>query len=321
MGFASIEKYGSHHQWDLHTGKDPAEIIEKLAEEGNFDFCIIDTAHVHPVESLNFLTVFPFLTENCIVILHDIGLYAIKTNVELSYEVPLSSFPNCSFATKLLYDTMVGDKVTLPVSEYSGIPYRPFSNIGACQLNHGSKKYIGDVLSMLEFPWGLLPYTIELVLELVKKYYNHEQYLMLLSATTANARLYGNRFMHYARLETNPQKYDKKKIIFYGCGDHMKKILPCQVWTFTDNVSEIWDKNAENLDRIPFEEKGYTVTTPDFFCSEKEDILLVITLAPESEDIINEIKKELEYHGFSSVLHLNELKQVQYLENRYFQEE
>lgn len=108
VAFACKEKYGVHKQWDLHTGNDPADIIEQLGQEGKFDFCIIDTAHKHPIESLNYLTVFPFLTENCVVVLHDIGMFATACS---SKDASIyANFPNSFFATKLLFDTMVGEK-------------------------------------------------------------------------------------------------------------------------------------------------------------------------------------------------------------------
>lgn len=292
VGFACKEKYGMPKQWDLHAGKDPSEIIESLGGERKFDFCIIDTAHTHPIESLNFLSVFPFLTEECVVILHDIGLYSFWNGSLDESDTLYSKFPSCYFATKLLFDSMVGEKRTLPVTKYSKV--LPFSNIGLCQLTKETKKYMRDVVSMLEFPWGMIPMdTIDSMLSLIKRHYSSDIYEGIFLALQRNVCLFYNQKKNYLRHETNPSVYGKKKIIFYGYGAYLKNILPGQTWSFTEKVSEIWDKKAEILDKIPFEEKGYSVRTPDFFCPEKEDILIVITLVPKSEDIINKIKIEL----------------------------
>jgi cellulose biosynthesis protein BcsQ len=45
------------HKWELIRGKDPSEVMESIGKK--FDFAVIDTAHLHPVETLNFLCVLP----------------------------------------------------------------------------------------------------------------------------------------------------------------------------------------------------------------------------------------------------------------------
>lgn len=314
-GFTCIEKYENNNQWDLYTGKDPAELIEELAKGGKFDFAIIDTAHVHPIESLNFLSVLPYLSEDCIVVLHDIGLYAMSPRikgVEL-YE----KFPNCSFATKLLFDTMVGDKYILPVSEYKtggtqhitvtdSVP-SVFSNIGACQLNSDSRKYIGNVASMLNFPWGMFPNTIRAVLDFIQRHYSNDIYEQCLLATSANKKLSYNKNISYNGLKITPEYFGGKKIVFYGCGTYLKNIFEFHDWIFEALETEIWDKNADKIDVSLFERNGYIVKKPDFKINNKDGIIVIMTLDPRSEDIIEEVKQEIFDNGFNNVLLFDEL--------------
>jgi len=73
IGFVASKENTNNPQWLLIPGKDPSEVIESFGKK--FDFAIIDTAHIHPIETLNFLSVLPFLEDGAIVVLHDLSLY------------------------------------------------------------------------------------------------------------------------------------------------------------------------------------------------------------------------------------------------------
>lgn len=209
-GFACCEKYENHDRWNLYLGKDPSEVIESLGEESTFDFAIIDTAHKHPCESLNFLSVLPFLSRDCILIFHDIGLYAkvLSSKITSLVSVPFSSFPNCSFATKLLFDTIVGEKVKLSLQAYSIFDGKvpEFSNIGAIKLNNDTRRNIDSVFSMLEFPWGITFETMSSIDQIIKKYYTKKQYQQYELAKNKNICLNRNNNISYKEMNKSELK-------------------------------------------------------------------------------------------------------------------
>lgn len=308
VGFAAKEKHSDNIQWDLRTGSDPSQLIEELGAEGKFDVCIIDTAHIHPIESLNFLTVFPFLTENCVVILHDIGLYVKGVLNDTEKKSLFATFPLCFFATKLLFDTMVGEKRVLPTSEYSH--NATFTNIGVCQLQEESEKNIGNIFSMLDFPWGIFPENLDLISQIIKKHYSEELYEGFLASAEKNARLVASNNKGYFKVNTDPLDYSKKRMVFYGCGIYIKGLLSKQDWVFSHPVSEIWDQNASTIDAHFLNKAGCAVKTPDFEVADKEDVLVVITLNPDNKDVVKKVSQMLEQQGFTGVLHFEDLKRI-----------
>ncbi len=299
VGFACTEKYGSGHpQWELLLKKDPSEVIENLGQCGNFDFVIIDTAHIHPVETLNFLAVYPFLAENAIIVLHDISTY-MSTLSQKHYR-----FPSAFFATKLLFDTLVGDKRILPASEYSS---RVLSNLGVCQLNQDSQKYLGNVFSMLSFPWGKTFSSMDRQHSLIKNYYAPQLYQSFLSAYDFNTRAGMGRNQGLLRnLNTDPSHYKKKTIIFYGAGTIFLRLS--QIFRlFSHPVKEIWDQNPKEDKITNLYGDTYLVKKPEYQLPDKEDLLLVLTVSDQSPQRITEMKEELQNAGFPHVIHFLEL--------------
>jgi predicted O-methyltransferase YrrM len=133
-GWKAQELFPDCPRWNLHLGVDIAEIIEDRIK-GDIDFVLLDTVHAHPAETLSFLSAFPYLSENSVVVLHDVNLF-------FSNHQPV-------YATKILFDSVVADKITLNTFENECI----HPNIAAFQINGDTKKYIGDVVRSLFFPW------------------------------------------------------------------------------------------------------------------------------------------------------------------------
>jgi predicted O-methyltransferase YrrM len=125
-------------KWNLFSGKDPVELIEKI--DTVFDFAVIDTSHILPTEAMNFLTVLPYLRDGAIVVLHDITLY-----------------------TEILSKQCIGPKILEIAVTAPKLRPKPYDfifegnklvNICAFQINADTRKYIGSVFSALELPWG-----------------------------------------------------------------------------------------------------------------------------------------------------------------------
>lgn len=228
-------------QWNMIRGKDFSEVYENFHEK--FDFCIIDTAHIHPIESLNFLCVLPFLTENAIVLLHDTSAYT---------KWSLRDFPcNVLIANAYCYNSIIGTKMKPVDSDYlfhcGGI-----ANIGAVILNADSRKYIGNLVENLNLPWGMFPKQyLETIFSLLKKEYDDEIVKQFVVAVETNMRLIINDYdsqapICYAEvLEVIDRINAAQKLIFYGFGKNTKELIA----QFQDSNMklpvEIWDRTAE----------------------------------------------------------------------------
>lgn len=228
-------------QWSMIRGKDFSEVYEDFHEK--FDFCIIDTAHIHPIESLNFLCVLPFLTEDAIVVLHDTSAYT---------KWSLRDFPrNVLIANAYCYNSIVGIKMK-PVDEDYLFHCGGMPNIGAVILNADSRRYIGNLLENLNLPWGMFPKQyLEAIFALVQKKYDDEIEKQFIAAVETNMRLVIHDYDSQAPicydevLEVINRINAAEKLIFYGFGNNTKGLIA----QFQDSCiklpSEIWDRTAD----------------------------------------------------------------------------
>ena len=58
-------------KWTLYKGNIAAKFMEEIGKD--IDMVLIDSAHFEPGEILDFLIVLPFLSEEAIIIMHDIA--------------------------------------------------------------------------------------------------------------------------------------------------------------------------------------------------------------------------------------------------------
>ena len=168
--------------WTAHLGKDASQVMADIG--GGIDFLVLDTAHIHPVETLNFLCALPYLNDGAIVVLHDISLHLQKIG-----------YATASYAGRLLFSTVTAEKV-LPAEKYA-----PCANIGALRINSDTRKYIFNLFSSLYLPWGrlhakpwreLVPQSlIEPHADLFEKSYGAEYRDMFLGAVKAQDDIYG----------------------------------------------------------------------------------------------------------------------------------
>lgn len=116
----------------LLLGKVLASRLNEIGDE--IDFLILDTTHCLPGEILDFLAVFPSLSKDAVVVLHDVRRHF---SVDKSY------------ATGILFSTVVADKFVNNAKEYP--------NIAAFRLNEDTSKYIMDIFAGLLMPWSYMP--------------------------------------------------------------------------------------------------------------------------------------------------------------------
>lgn len=127
------------------------EIIESIGS--GIDLVVLDTTHSLPGELLDFIIVYPFLSENAMVLLHDTGLNIIKNNN--------------SYATKLLFDLVIAEKYQLYDDTYI------FPNISGFIVNSETKKNVINLFSALTLNWNYnLNEHTDHYHKMIKKYYN-----------------------------------------------------------------------------------------------------------------------------------------------------
>jgi len=282
IGCFPKKMFSKTKNWKLFDGKDPSEIMGKIGGASTpFDFCVLDTAHIHPIESLNFLTVLHFLSDNAVVVIHDLIEFTATSG-----NVPAQISHGTCFANKLLFDCLCGTKLKIKDdnylnSGYWGLPgIAPTSgNIGAVQITKDTKKYIQDVFSMLLFPWGLLPNPkhLKMIQNICKKHYSKENLKEFCYAVNLNLKFIKNRYSYINSNkieEMSEQIENARNIIFYGAGANCKKLIDKTKESKERMPSEIWDINS-NIKNI----QGIAVKQPDFTNKEKyKNSVIVITI-------------------------------------------
>lgn len=279
-------------QWTLYAGKDPVEVLPEIDTE--FDFCVIDTRHVHPVESMNFLTALPYLKEDAIVVLHDIGAYLVD----------LKNFPNLAFACKILFDSVTGKKLR-PKEKY-----RRITNIGAFQVNRDTWEYIENVFYSLEFPWGLMPDSACMVEQFVREHYPNQCYRIFRNARIMNA-IQLNNGNSFEIGNTLDEKDDHElanadKLIFVGglfeAEHYLKQFDLCHM----RKPDVIWDMNyniIKDCCGIPVEALKMDSLSQDA----KSFLVIVIN---EESLFFDKIVEELKNVGFKRYITEKELRKI-----------
>ena len=276
-------------KWKLLTGVDSSEVLESLG--GQFDFAVINTAHVHPVESLNFLCVLPYLRDGAIVAMHDISLFYHE------------GCGRRAIASRVLISTLVGEKI---FPAYKGTHYisqdEPVHNICAVTITPELRQHIGNVFVALSLPWEMYPARdIANVRKLLEKHYSAEHIELFDEADRTNLawHISGGATFSIHQLATELKKLGNKAI-FYGAGLNMHFLLQLYHHSGLQFDYPIWDINAERINQI----EGHPVSLPDFETN-ASGITAVITIS--SPPVANSVRAQLERIGYNCICGLEEL--------------
>ncbi len=146
-------------QHELIVGNYAPVALERIGRD--IDFLILDTVHSLPGEILDFLAFLPFLKIGAVVVLHDIILNHLSDN-------------SAGYATQVLLDSVVGDKITpIDINDL-------FPGIGAFIVNRDTFKYINDLFCSLMITWEYLPNDEEIRIyreRFVKEYSKKQIYI------------------------------------------------------------------------------------------------------------------------------------------------
>ena len=262
-------------RWNLITGKDPSEVMGMLQK--NFDFMVLDTAHVHPIESLNFLSVLPYLNDGAIVVLHDTMLHFQK------------GF-STSLATRILYSAVAAHKREPEMQSEA-------NNIAAFQVTPVTREYITNVFEALFLPWGLYPdaRVMASLTKLFKEHYSDSLLKKFEAAANLNNTLFASGFgSNEIDLSNIP-----KNAIFYGAGLRLRSLISIYEQSNNTFSFTIWDQNP-----LIKEINGHPVSVPDFETKARDGQMVIITVL--NETVAAEVRAKLEplgykvYHGIES---------------------
>jgi len=257
----NTKEYKLHYNHTLLTGKYPVEFLNKVGED--IDFLFLDTLHALPGEVLDFLLLYPHLSPNAIVVLHDTNMHNLNDVMWQCNRALINSITAHKFFNK----------------------ERAYLNIGALQIVPDTKKYIADVFSTLLLPWFftqnndvLCKYEVE-----YEKHYSQECLDIWEAAKRTNAIATMRRVLHMS----------PKKIYVYGCGNLGTKLIRF-LHHLHYNIAGIIVSDDINIDTFQpsFDDRIYHFSD---IPSKPDDCFIIVgTLVPE---VISTLKKsEYEYY-------------------------
>lgn len=248
----------------------------------DIELVILDTMHAVPGGLLDFLSVYPYLSANAMVVLHDVNIdyyYAI------SHEMKWKNWSNFSFATKLLFSVVRAEKY-LNYDKNGDI-----LNIGAFRVNKDTDKCIEDIFFLLHMPWAYCPSrTVMTEYEKLFRYhYDNKSNAIFRKAVDNGFLAYKIRYLaqssHYGFLFPFEDIPEKSNIVIWGagnCGKFIYKLLKqnkwCKVilWIDTYCHGKIYDE--------------VLIETPNMILQKEFDFLLI---AVENKKIFETIKQEV----------------------------
>ncbi|MCL2078883.1 MAG: class I SAM-dependent methyltransferase [Oscillospiraceae bacterium] len=278
VGYCAIERYSGlqNDKWHLLTGIDPAVAMETINRK--FDFCVIDTEHRHPIETLNFISILPYLNDGAIVVVHDISIFMHGSKTNPQYIEWL--------APRLLLSAVCADKY---IPKTPGVP-----NIAAFQVNADTRKYCQNLFDVLYLPWktdiGAEVYSSTKAI--VEKHYGEKMLRYFEEAVRINYSIpFDDKY--YIRLR---EAFDRlsKDTVFYGAGYRMRCFIRDLEFADTDIKFNfpIWDIAADKIGQI----NGHPVTLPDIKSPAAPGQIMIIMIY--DRDVADKLRAQFEPLGY-----------------------
>jgi predicted O-methyltransferase YrrM len=146
IGWLVHEKFSDlAHKWELYCGGVCCQYLDQITNNGKdkIDICFLDTVHSLPGELLNLLEVLPYMRENGIIIVHDIGLHTWEDK-------------RSQIACHICLNTLNGKRIILWHDPQQGTHSKGInvvSNIGAVILDSNIENMHYPLFSGLSLPW------------------------------------------------------------------------------------------------------------------------------------------------------------------------
>lgn len=154
----NVDKYCNKDQKSRHVplyGMDVLEVIDQIPAE--VDFLILDTVHALPGELLSFLAIYPKLSPNCLIVLHDLTL-----NLDNGMSPRNYTYRSLAYSTKILFNAIVSNNKYLLNNQ--------MSNIGAVEYDVAHRTVTqSNCFAAFTYTWGDYPASL---LETYKNYFD-----------------------------------------------------------------------------------------------------------------------------------------------------
>ena len=150
-------------KWTLYKGNIATKFMEDIGKD--IDMAFIDSAHFEPGEILDFIIVLPFLSEEAVIVMHDIANQITKAKNNKIWFGKRNEW-----APYIIFNSIRG-KIYLP----SGNNLLTH-DIGAKKLDINQKQYYHDYFRVLGGQWQYFPKEkhINELYEYFKKYYDFD---------------------------------------------------------------------------------------------------------------------------------------------------
>ena len=198
------EEFTNYKKHTFLLGKLAVERVKEIGD--GIDFLFLDTVHSIPGEILDFLLLYPYLSSNAIVVLHDTNLHHESSNEK-------------AICNRVLVNSVTADKF------YTS--RREFLNIGAFRITDVTYNYIENVFASLLLPWTY--YVNDEIGQKYREAYKtcySEELLAIYDNALEMARLHYRKMRNEGGAELIDNIFaSDKKVYVYGCGDRGKRLL------------------------------------------------------------------------------------------------
>lgn len=182
-GCLALQTYDQtcHPVWKTYFGKDITECLTEIGPD--IDFVLIDTVHLVPGEILAYLSILHNLADNCVLMLHDIGLAPISTRDAGGKHGTANAY--CSH---VLFSAIM--------SQFKYFSQDIIPNMGAVVIEkEKAMQSILNVVSLLFLPWEYMPpvQITERVCEILQENYPEVVYKTYAVAVNYNMTLHNER--------------------------------------------------------------------------------------------------------------------------------
>lgn len=269
------------HKW--HLGRSLPQELDSIGKD--IDVIILDTMHIMPGEMLDFLAAFPYLSQNAVVVLHDIILNQISLTDMFGY------------ATRIVYDVVVAEKIVADGIDSDKL----LPNIGAFAVNEDTQKYIEKCFSILSVNWvyDLTDEMLNQYMEIYSRHYDDELLNLFKRIVTINRnRLQQEKDKTQQAKETivNFHKNidNNHKLVLFGGGAYAERIS-CYLEQIGRKVDAYVISDSANLEECKIKKNIYHFSELPFLPSEC-NIIIALSRAKH-----NEVLSYLEDSRFHSV--------------------
>ena len=181
-------------KWTLYKGNIATKFMDNIGR--GIDMVLIDSAHFEPGEIFDFIIVLPFLSEEAVIVIHDIANQITKPIKHINHRGWLGK--RNEWAPYIIFNSIRG-KIYLP----SGKNLLTH-DIGAKKLEINQKQYFHDYFRLLGGQWQYFPNEkyIRQMYNYFKKYYDND------CLTIFNQSVNFNRIFVKNNLKTNLYNYN-----------------------------------------------------------------------------------------------------------------